>query len=280
MTEQLEDIIVIQSTFNKTPGMKYMIEPCPDKKGKWASCVRPVNSNGDMILSEDDVRKQSQGAVFIPQNQPITVWHGRTFNLNDEIDKAEWEAIKNSNMIAKDRYEKDSKGYSLIDGAPTIPDRYNNPHGTYGIAELYIVRPGVMSQTKNTNRRRINQAQNLILGDSLDHQLLICRLFDKDLSNAPSSDVEDFLMTKAEKDPDTVIKYYTTEESKVRLLLITAIDKRVIMRREDGMYYGDIKLGASQDYVTDLLKRDKELYESIKKETFPELVKSTKKESK
>ncbi len=275
MTDSLDEIIVIKSTFNKTPGLIYKIEPCPDEKGRWAKCVRPVNQQGDMILSEDDIKAQSKGATFLPQGVPIEVYHGITFDLSNDIEAAKWEAIKNSKMIAKERFERDINGNTVIDGAPSVEDRYGNPHGTFGVAELYIERPGKVAKAKNDTRKRILKAMNLVNEDNLEHMILIGKLFEKNLSNANANDVVDFLMTKAEKEPDTIIKYYEAQESKVRLLIIMAQEKKVIDHRKDGFYYGDIKLGSTLDYVSDVLKDNKEMYENIKKETFPNLENKT-----
>lgn len=277
MAEQiLDDVIELRSAYNKIPGMRYKLQPCPDKRGKWPDCVRPVDANGDMILSEDDKKKYSKGVTFIPQNAVIEVYHGKTFHLSEDSERAQWEAIRNSNIIAKDRYEKDRTGVSVIDGPKTREDRYGNPHGSFGLAELYIVRPGKVAESRNTLRRRKHEAEQFVLNDSQEHRILICKLFGKDMSNSYASDVEEFLMVKAEKDPDTIIKYYSTNAAKSRLLLITALEKNVVVKREDGMYYGDIKLGVSMDYVCDLLEKNEELYANIKKETFPELEKTKK----
>ena len=273
MTEFIEDVIELRSCYNKIPGMEYKIEPCKEPSGRWPSCVRQVNANGDMILSEQDVKDMNQkGVVLLPVDQPITVKHGTRFDLSDPLQKAQWEAIKYSPMIAPERFSKDVNGNYLIDGSNPSIDIHNNPYSRYGVAELYIEHPGKLAKAKNDIRRLVHKAESLILEDSLDHMIMICRLFDRDMRNSNSNDVEGFLMTKAEKEPETIIKYYQTEESKIRLLLIMAQEKKVIDRRIDGLYYGDMKLGSTQDYVADMLKDNKELYENIKKETFPDMV--------
>lgn len=280
MTEQTEEIIVLKSTYNKTPGITIKIEPCKDPNGRWPECIRQVNANGDMILSEQDIKEQNnKNRVFLPANEPIEVHHGTIFHLNDPLQSAQWEAIKWSKLIAKERDERDINGNYVIDGAASIVDRYGNPKGTYGLAELYVERPGKVAKLRNDSRRKIYQAQKLVLEDSLDHMIMICRLFDKDMRTANANDIEDYLMTKAEKQPDLIIKYYEAEESKIQLLLIMAMDRKVVEKRVDGFYYGDMKLGSTKDYVADMLKSNKELYENIKKETFPEMtpIKSTKK---
>lgn len=277
MTQE-SNLIVLKSTFNKTPGMVYKISPCPDSKGKMPSCVKRVNKDGDMILSEQEVALwNAQKQVYIPEDQPIIVQHGTTFDLDDPLQAAQWEAIKNSKLIAAERDEKDLKGDYVIDGGVSIIDNYQNPKGRYGLAELYIERPGRTAKVRNDIRKLIIKAQNLILDDSLDHRVLICKLFEKDYSHANSNDVEDFLLTQAEKYPEKIIKFYNSEEASLRLLLIKAKENGVVSQKQDGLYYSEIKIGSNLDLAVEYLKNDKVLTGEIKKETFPELEKKTKK---
>lgn len=273
MTEQ-SNLVVLKSTFNKTPGMTYKIMPCPDKHGKMPNCVRRVDKDGDMILSEvDKTAWNNHEKVFIPEDQAIVVQHGTTFNLDDPLQAAQWEAIKNSNLIVKERDARDAAGEFIVDGAKSIIDKYQNPKGRYGLAELYIERPGHVAKLRNDIRKLIVKAQGLIINDSLDHKVLICKLFEKDYSHANSNDVEDFLLTQAEKNPEKVIKYYNSEESSVRLLTLRAKEKGIIICKSDGLYYADIKLGSNLDLAVEFIKTDKVLANEIKKETFPELEK-------
>lgn len=272
MTEE-SNLIVIKSSFNKTPNQVYKISPCPDNKGMYAKCVRKVDAHGDMILSESDKQAMSSDpdVVFIPENEPIVVQHGTTFDLNVPLQKAQWEAIKNSKMIAKDRTARDENGEFIIDGGKSIVDKYDNPRGRYGLAELYIEHPGKAAETRVNIAKLIHKAEGLIFADTLQHQILICKLFEKDMSHAHPSDVEEYLLTQARKYPEKLIKFYSAEESSIRLLILTAKEKGIIVTKQDGMYYADIKLGSNLDLVTERLKLDKTMREEIKRETFPEL---------
>ena len=224
-----EEVIVLKSTYNKTPGIVVKIDPCKDPNGRWPECVRQVNSNGDMLLSDADIKDQnSHKKVFLPVNEPIEIQHGSTFRLSDPLQAAQWEAIKWSKLIARERGERDINGVYVIDGPSPVVDRYGNPAGTYGLAEFYVERPGKVAKLRNDSRRKIYQAQKLVLEDSLDHMILICRLFDKDMRSANAHDVEDYLMTKAEKMPDTIIKYYEAEESKIQLLFLLCFSQEDI----------------------------------------------------
>jgi len=279
MTEET-NLIVLKSAYDKTPGMEYKIAPCALPNGQMPSCVRKVDANGDLILSEADKKALNTGVVFIGENEYVVVKHGSTFDLTDPIQAAQWECIKNSKLIAKERTEKDARGVLVIDGGRPIVDQYNNARGRYGLAELYIERPGRTAQFKNDVRKLILKAQNLVNEDSLAHRIMICKLFEKNMENAHPSDVEDFLMTQAEKYPDKVIKFYNTEEAAVRLLLIMAREKGIIDQKQDGLYYADIKLGSNLDLAVEMLKRNTEIKEAIKEEAYPELQKKTTKSSK
>jgi hypothetical protein len=47
-----ETTIVLESAFNKVPGKTYHIMPCADQYSQMPDCVRRVDANGDLILSE------------------------------------------------------------------------------------------------------------------------------------------------------------------------------------------------------------------------------------
>ena len=270
-------LITLHSAFNKTPGKVYHIMPCADQYGRMPDCIRRTDSNGDLILSEKDKVAWSDGKVFLPDNEPIHVRHGQTFDLDIPLQAAQWEAIKNSRLIAPERFAQDANGDFIIDGARPTEGPNGVPRGKHGIAELYIERPGKEAAARVNVEKLIHEAKALVFDDTLQHKLLICRLFDKNMSHAHPSDVDDYLLTQAQKYPEKVKKFYQSEEATVRLLCIAAQDKKVIIRREDGYYYGDIKLGSNIDLIVEALKTNKSLQDEIKKETYPELTTKNKK---
>lgn len=271
------ETIVLKSTYGKS-GIKIKIYPCKQPNGLMPACVRSVDSNGDPIYSEADKKALSAGAVFLKENEPIEVEHNTTFNLSDPLQAAQWEAIKNSKLIAPERDARDGNGNYLIDGPlPTIDNSGLNAYGRYGLAELYVERPGRNADMRMNLEKLIYQAKGLVFNDSKEHQILVCRLFDKDMSHAHTADIEAFLIDNAQRDPERVIKYYNSEESSVRLLVIMAKEKRVIDIKSDGMYYSDIKLGRNLDATVELLKQpeNKPLRQAIQNETFPDLEKKS-----
>lgn len=118
-------------------------------------------------------------------------------------------------MIAPERGAKDEHGNLLIDGDIR----------RYGLAELYVERPGVESKKRVSRIKLVTQAYNFIEQDSSEHRLVICKLLGKSMRNAPDTDVQDYLYQKAEKNPNLIIDIYTSADQALKLLLIEAKQK-------------------------------------------------------
>ena len=48
-----DKIITLRSVYDKAD-IKYYIQPCKNKYGQWPSCIKRVNKDGDMIMSEKE----------------------------------------------------------------------------------------------------------------------------------------------------------------------------------------------------------------------------------
>ena len=262
------DIIILRSVWGKV-GMKYFIQPSKDPKtGRYPDCVRRVDSNGDMILSDAD---RNSGKYFIKEDETFTIEDGTVFNLEDEYQKNEWEAIKNSPLIAPDRFAKNSRGESLIDGTLDMSSR----RPRYGVAELYVYKPGAVATARVFRKKLIHKAVNFILEDEqgLDGLITKAKLLGKRMYNAAASDVEDFLIKTAEKDPEKIIDLYTGSDTQLRLLLIDAVDNEVIRVKDRVYTYDSTILGASDKAVISWMKQPKNqrILELIRKDTYPHL---------
>ena len=257
--------IIIRSVYGKV-NQTYFIQPCPNPKtGKLAACVKTVDSNGDMILSEDDIAQMSQGLKhFIPANAVIEVVDGTVFNQDDIVDKARWDAIEYCNWIAKDRYERDAQGNLLIDGGAR----------RYGVADLYVERPGEIAAARVDKKQLIHRACDYIYNDSESDRIKKCRVLGRNLTNGIPADILDFLIDKAEKEPKKIIALYEGEDWKMQLFILDAVDRGVI-RKSEGLYrYDDKMIGGSIEAAVLFLKdlRYKAIRDSIRRETYPELL--------
>ena len=257
--------IILRSVYGKVNQI-YFIQPCPNPRtGKLPACVKTVDSNGDMILSEDDVRKMNSGLVhYVPADHVFEVVDGTRFDLDDIVDKANWEAIEFCNWIAKDRFQRDAEGNLIVDGNAR----------KYGVADLYVERPGEFTKVRMDKKQLVFRACQYIYEDSESERIKKCRVLGRSLSNAIPADILDFLIEKAEKDPRKIIELYEGEDWKMHLFILDAIDRGVI-RKSEGIYkYDDKMLGGSLEATITFLRdiRYKKLLDSIKRETYPELL--------
>ena len=268
------NVVGLRSVFGKV-GQKYFIQPQKDRNGRYPSCVKRVDSQGDIILTQAELEMESRGeAAFIPETALFTIEDGKTFNLDDVYEAAEWEAIKNCELIAPDRFAKNDKGEYLIDG--TIDPKSKRPR--YGVAELYVDRPGLDSQRRVTRRKLIVEASNYIMNDERGYEgrLLVAKVLGRDMKNQPNADVEDYLLSIAEKTPEKIIGAYTGGDIQLRMLFIEAREKGVIFKK-DGLYLfgedGKVTLGATDSAVVEWMKQSKnqKTLSLIRKDTYPEM---------
>lgn len=266
-----DKIITLRSVYDKA-NIKYMIMPCKNKYGQYPSCIKRVNSQGDMIMSEKERNEFSEGtAVFFPENHLFEVTSGKTYNLNDIYDKAEWEAIENCPYIAKSRDARDERGNLIIDGPKSTPSKPTRN----GVAELYIDKPGLDTQRRVSHKQLIHKAESFIYDDprGAEGNLNMARILGKDMRNQPTADVIDFLVRVAEKDPNKIINLYTGDDISLRLTFIEAKEKKVIYIKNKLYLYGDnIVLGATDDAVIAWMKdpKNQKVLELIKKDTYPD----------
>ena len=273
------EIIVLQSAYNKTPGQVYYIQPCIDPEtGEYPDCVRDTvdEKSYTMVLSESDKEARSKGKVFIPVNKAIRVTHGTTFDLSNPRQKAEWEAIKNSSMIARDRSERNADGSYVVDGEKPYITETGVVKGKYGKADLYVFKPGVAAKNRNSLRELVFKATDFVLHDpaGLSGWITKCRLLEKDMSRSNENDVKDYLLTQAEKYPEKIIELYTGTSTQIRLLLIEAINKHIVNKKGGLFIYADdVVLGASMDAAVAYLSQPEHnnIKKLIEQETYPEM---------
>lgn len=229
--------------------------------GRFPEVVRKINSQGDMILDEQDKKDRK---FLIAENELIEVFDGRVFDLDDEVDNAWWEAIRYSKKIAQDRWERDKNNNLVIDGSSR----------RYGTAEFYVERPGLEAKQRNDRKREIHEAKAYVYSDTPENLYNKVRLLGNAMPGAAISDVEDYLVMLAERQPQMITQLYTGSDTHVRLFLLDAQDAKVIFNKDKLYYYGEgIVLGATESAVLAYFKNpdNKRIVEMIKRDTYPDL---------
>lgn len=259
------NIITLRSVYGKVK--TYYFNPIRGKNGTYPPFVKRVRVSADgrdteMILSEQELNSD-QRDFFIPEDLEIIVTDGTTFDLSNQYQKNIWECIKDSHLIAPERGAKDEHGNLLIDGDIR----------RYGLAELYVERPGVESKKRVSRMKLVTKAYIFIEQDTSEHRKVICKLLGKSMRNAPDTDIQDYLYQKAEKDPNLIIDIYTSADQALKLLLIDGKQKNIIRTQSGVLMYSDTALGVTDEAAILFLKdpKNKAIYDSIVYEVFGDM---------
>lgn len=259
------NIITLRSVYGKVK--TYYFNPMRGKNGTYPPFVKRVRVSADgrdteMILSEQELNSD-QRDFFIPEDLEIIVTDGTTFDLSNQYQKNIWECIKDSHLIAPERGAKDEHGNLLIDGDIR----------RYGLAELYVERPGVESKKRVSRIKLVTKAYIFIEQDTSEHRKVICKLLGKSMRNAPDTDIQDYLYQKAEKDPNLIIDIYTSADQALKLLLIDGKQKNIIRTQSGVLMYSDTALGVTDEAAILFLKdpKNKAIYDSIVYEVFGDM---------
>lgn len=272
----LSQKIVLRSVRGKV-GIVVKVQPCINPNtGEYAQCVKRVDSNGDMILSEQE-RNDPNRPYFVKETDTFDIVDGTTFDLENVRQRFIWEAIQYCPLIAPDYYAKDKNGNSLINGTPG----WNSKSPRYGIAELYVERPGVEANRRVSRKKLKHDAESYIYDDErgYDGRVLKARLLGHRMEGMADADVTDYLLQIAERDPEKIIALYTGGDTAIRLLFIEARDKNIILYKNKLYTYADsVVLGATDDAAILFLKDPKNanVYKLIKQDTYQELMGKTK----
>ncbi|MCI7205600.1 MAG: hypothetical protein MSA15_06335 [Clostridium sp.] len=138
--------------------------------------------------------------------------------------------------------------------------------------------PGIETANRISRKKKIHNACSYIYDDprGAEGRLIMARLLGKHMRNVADSDVEDYLLSVAEKDPEKIINLYTGTDTNLRILFADARDKKVILIKNKLYVYGDdVVLGATDDAVITWMKqsKNKKILELIRHDTYPEMYK-------
>lgn len=246
---------------------RYFLQPCKQKNGTNLPFVKKVRhtetGDSEMILSPNEMNDPNRD-YFLPEDLLIEIYGGKTFDLDNPYEKNLWEAIKDNPLIAPERDAKDKDGVLLIDGTKE----------RYGRADFYIEKEGELSRKRVNRIQLVTKAYTFIEADSTAGRLTKCKLLGKSMRNAPDTDVQDYLYSRAEKNPNEIIELYTGSDQALKLLIIDAKDKRVITKQNGIWMFSETMLGATDESIILYLKNPENsaIYESIKGLTFPDMV--------
>lgn len=221
------------------------------KTGK--TTVQPVSDGmgwylGVARLSEEDKRKLTH---WVEPSSKYVLKDGVTFDLNDEAQRITWEWVKYCPCIAR-----------------TEEECQHTPG-----AEFYIYLENEVA-AKNLSRKELKySAVKCVLDDNSVNYPMRAELLGVNMDYASPAFIKDWLMEQAEQTPEKVLAIYEGADVSVRLLILKARKKGVIVVDETGFYrYGNVVMGMTERAAIDFIqdKAHKHLVEMIEKETNPE----------
>lgn len=215
--EQLENgdsqdkIITLKAVFKSG---KYTVQPARNPKTGWF--------HGVPRLSEDQKKTLK---YFATPDSKIVLEDGFQINLNDEVDKANWEWLKVLPCIAA--------SFELAQSQPS--------------AMFYVYIPGREAKISNKRAEVRYEATKFIMEDAPENLEDRALLLGSDLEGESPSEIKKYLLGFAEKNPELIINIYKAKDISMRLTYVKAKKAGLIKTANGVIYYGDNALGVSDD---------------------------------
>lgn len=233
-----DKIIVLKSLY-KTKSSKMTIQPAWSKRLSWFV--------GVPRLSEMDKQKLT---FFVTPDSKLVLQNEMRFDLNDEVDAANWEWVKHSKRIA-----------SSLKEAQMTPG-----------AMFYIYMEEAEAMSSISKSEILFKALQYVMNDKPTNYVSRARLLGIDMSNDKPLIIKEFLSREANKHPEKVINVYESDALAIQLLFYNAIDKGLITNDGQVFLYGRQVLGVSESLAIEYLKepRNSSLLDLMERELHPE----------
>jgi len=245
--EQLENgtvtdkIIEIKSVYKNG---KTTVQPIKDPLSGWYK--------GVPRLSENDKRDLK---FWAEPDSKFILKEGVTLDLNKEEHKVIWGWLKYQSCLAMS-----------YDECQMRPE-----------AEFYVHLRHKEAQKSISRKRTKFRAMEYINNDSPSNYPLRVKLLGINMDGEDPIVIEDFLLERAEQEPEKIIKLYEDKHIALRMLLMEAVEKRKVIIEPSGAYrYGTIFMGMSEDSVIDWMNNSENasvvrlLEEEVRPEYFSE----------
>jgi len=197
-------------------------------------------------LSEDDKKKETYFVTVDDKegkNTTILLEDGMEINLNNEVDRINWEWMQHHPYIAMS-YEESQHSPSAF---------------------FYVVQEGLESEKKNERTMRLHKALDYVVNDSPNNYYERAILLGHDLTDAPPATVQEFLLDTAKDSPEKILRIYEGHDLALRLLVVRAKMKNLLTYDGNVYVFGTTPLGVKDEHILDYLKstKGKEIAEQL-----------------
>ena len=244
--EQLENgtvtdkIIEIKSIYKNG---KTTVQPVRDPLSGWYK--------GVARLSENDKRDLK---FWAEPDTKFILKEGIILDLNKEEHRVIWDWVKYQSCLAM--------SYEECQSRPA--------------AEFYVHLQH-KEALKSVSRKKVKyQAMKYITEDNSSNYPLRVKLLGINMDGEDPVVIENFLLDRAESDPQKIIKLYEDRYLSLRMLLIEAVEKRKIIIEPSGAYrYGNMFLGMTEESALDWMNtsENKSVVRLLEEDVNPEYFK-------
>jgi len=219
--EEKKGVIILHSLFNKEA--KALCEPTKDVRGKFYG-----------LREDPSEAEKAKGGTFLTRKDNIELYHGIDFDLSNENDRAYWDMVKYSPLVA---YKMEEAQYIRA-------------------ARFVIYVEESIAEAKVDKKLLRNKAENLIIADTTENlrnrlKVLGIKMTGTDLI------IKDVMMDMADTNPSKIIALYDASIG-VHLLIYKAIDENIIFLNKDKFYQvANTLMGTDIESVVSYLNKDK-----------------------
>jgi hypothetical protein len=234
--------IVIKSVF-KTG--KHTIQPSFDSSTNWWAGVERLSDRE----KEDRTYYVTVGETGArsKMNTKITLKDGLVFDLNNDVDRINWEWVKHSPVLAmsfSDAQQSKATFYVHIEG--------REAEAKISAAEKQFKAMECVMKDPNTNLE--NRA--LLLG--------------MDMTGEHPATIKEFLLDTAKKSPEKILRVYRDKSMRINLLFVTARRDGKIKFENEVFKYGNIILGNTEEACIAYLQENRDILELLDREVNPQ----------
>jgi hypothetical protein len=232
------DQVITLRSITKT---KSTVQPAYDPAINWYAGVER--------LAPDD--KRDKKYYVEPEVTKLTLEDGISFDMNNLVDKLNWEWVKHLPQVAHSFEE-----------AQTSPT-----------AAFYVYIEGKEALKRNSHKDLQFKAEKYVREDSPVNYEDRALLLGFDMSGENPESLKDFLTDMARRTPLKVIQLYESKSISINLLFLKARKKGIIVNDKNVLQYGNIALGINENAALAFLmdKENREILDMLNREVNPEL---------
>lgn len=230
--------------------VKVDVEPYKDRSGRslgaYPSLSREQQESGEYI--PHGTFKSIAGETIMATK--VTIAHGTEFNLENEVDRKNWEFVQHTPYITMN-----------------LSDFLNNKKALF-----YVELPATIeAEAKVSNFELRAKAFNLISNSPSTDLRFVANMLNYNLNDYSDSVIKQWLYEYADENALKTKKLIDTLEApdySVALLMLKAIERGVIVEANDMYSYHDTYLGRTKDQVKEFLKdpSNKSVVEELNKD--------------